>query len=189
MAGCGILKKEVRYLNHKNGWDLDFSFLDSALHCDFGQLADSLNTCLRKHRDREVIVLYGTCHPLMEHMLQDAGTFRTEGQNCVEQLLGKDLFTEELQKGAFFLMEDWARRWDYITSKSFPDCKLGVIREIFQTDRKYFLALRTPCSGDFTALAEQVAAEMDVPLKWMDVNLDHLTKVLQQAIDRKRSSK
>ena len=187
LAGCGILEKEVRFLNEKNHWDLDLLFVDSALHCDFCKLANCLKRTVSNNSERDLIIFYGACHPLMDSMLDNAGTFRTEGQNCVEMLLGKELFTEELLKGAFFLMEDWANRWEYITSKSFPNWKVEVVREIFQTDRKYFLALRTPCSEDFSKKAEETAAAMQVPLRWLDVSLDHLEQVLQQAVDRKRS--
>jgi len=186
LAGCGILKKEVAFLNKKNGWGLDLHFVDSALHCDFCKLANCLKSTIKKNRDRNLVIFYGACHPLMDQMLRDGGTFRTEGQNCVEMLLGKELFTDELIKGAFFLMEDWANRWEYISSEAFKNCRMEVMREIFQTDRSYFLALRTPCSDDFSAKAEEVARSMEVPLRWMDVSLDHLEQVLQQAIDRKK---
>jgi hypothetical protein len=189
LAGCGILQKEVRFLNEKNGWGLDFAFLDSSLHCSLCKLADSLNGCLKVHKDRDLIVLYGACHPLMDQILHSAGTFRTEGQNCVEQLLGHDLFTKELVKGAFFLMEDWALRWDYIMKRSFPSCRPEILREIFHADRTRFLALRTPVSDDFTVQAEEVAAKMDLPLEWMDVSLDHLEQVLLDAINRKKQDR
>jgi len=186
LAGCGILEKEIRFLNKKNGWDLDLLFVDSALHCEFCKLAGCFEQTVSKNKDRDLIIFYGACHPLMESMLDKAGTFRTEGQNCVEMLLGKDLFTEELLKGAFFLMEDWANRWEYILSKSFSNCRPEVMREIFQNDRNYFLALRTPCSDDFTLNAEAAAKFMQVPLRWLDTSLDLLEIVLEQAIERKR---
>jgi hypothetical protein len=184
LVGCGILKKEVRWLIEKNHWPVDTAFLDSALHIDFDKLLKKLTSTLSRHRERKVIVFYGTCHPLMEKALEKAGTFRTHGQNCVEILLGHALFTEELSKGAFFLFEDWARRWEHLTTKTFGD-NLTVAREIFQGDRKYMLCLRTPCSGDFTAKAEQAGAMMGLPVRWMDVPLDHLESVLQTAIARK----
>ncbi|MGD9248803.1 MAG: DUF1638 domain-containing protein [Desulfobacteraceae bacterium] len=184
MIGCGILKKEVRWLIEKNHWPVDTAFLDSALHIDFDKLLKKLTSALARHRGQKVIVFYGTCHPLMEKTLEKAATFRTHGQNCVEILLGHELFTEELSKGAFFLFEDWARRWEHITTKTFGS-NLAVAREIFQEDRRYMLCLRTPCSGDFTAEAEQAGAMMGLPVRWMDLSLDHLESVLQAAITRK----
>lgn len=186
LLGCGILKKEVDFLIQKNGWPLETLFLDSALHVDFDRLAKGLTSALAKHREEDVIVLYGTCHPLMERMLAEAHTFRTRGQNCVEMLLGHDLFTEELSNGAYFLLEDWARRWEHIQIKTFNTKNLDLIRDIFQGDRKCLLGLRTPCSGDFTAEAEAAGRMVGLPLRWLDVPLDHLESVLLEAIERKQ---
>lgn len=184
LTGCGILHKEIRWLIEKNSWPLDTVFLDSALHINFEKLSDQLTKAFAKHQDREIVVFYGTCHPLMEGILQKGKTFRTKGQNCVDILLGNDLFNKELLNGAFFLLEDWARRWQYITQKTFGT-NIDLIREIFQGDRKYLLCLKTPCSGDFSAKAEAAGALVGVPIRWMEVGLDHLESVLQDMITRK----
>ena len=186
LIGCGILRSEVRLLIGRNNWPLRTLILDSALHVDFDRLADSLTAALARHRREKVIVFYGTCHPLMERMLTEAGTFRTEGQNCVEMLLGHEMFHAELTNGAYFLLEDWARRWEQILTCTFNTKNLEVIRDIFQGDRKYLLGLRTPCSGNFTAEAEEASRMVGLPLRWLDVGLDHLESVLREAVTRKR---
>jgi hypothetical protein len=186
LAGCGILKREVDFLIQKNGWPVETLFLDSSLHIDFDSLAKALTSLLARHRGENTIVLYGTCHPLMERMLAEAHTFRTGGQNCVEMLLGHELFTEELANGAYFLLEDWARRWEYIQTKTFNTKNLDLIRDIFQGDRKSLLCLRTPCSGDFTAESEEVSRMVGLPIRRLDVSLDHLEAILLEAIERKQ---
>lgn len=183
--GCGILKREIRHLIAANNWPLDTFFFDSALHCDFKELEDCLRRALTGFRGRKTIVFYGTCHPRMDALLEDAHTFRTVGQNCVEILLGKARFTEELAQGAFFLMEDWARRWERITFKAFGTRNVAVIRDIYQGDRKYMLALRTPCSSDFTDQAEAAARMVGLPIRWMDTTLEHLHEVLAAALARR----
>ncbi|MBA4384629.1 MAG: hypothetical protein C0410_07825 [Anaerolinea sp.] len=184
LVGCGILRKEVKLLIAKNRWPVDTIFFDSALHIDFGKLSTCLTSDLKIFRDREVIVFYGCCHPLMDTILDDAKTFRTTGQNCVDMLLGNELFTEELTSGAFFLLEEWAQRWDHIIAETFGDSP-KVTREIFQMDRKYLLGIRTPCSSDFKDEAEDAARKVGLPLRWVDVSLDHLESVLQATIARK----
>jgi len=185
LMGCGILKHEVRYLIDKNQWSVDTQFFDSALHCEFDKLAHCLTTGLAKQAGREIVVFYGTCHPLMDRMLDEAHTFRTEGQNCVDMLLGNELFTRELLAGAFFLMEEWAQRWEYVVIKSFGTTNWEVIREMFAGDRTYLLCLRTPCSGDFSKEAEEAGRLVGLPLRWLDVGLEHLEAVLEAAITRK----
>jgi hypothetical protein len=184
LVGCGILQKEILLLNEENNWHLETHFLDSALHIDFNRLALALQSTLELHAGRDTLVFYGSCHPLMEPMLAAAGTRRTPGQNCVEMLLGRELFTRELQQGAFFLLEEWAQHWVRIVTATFGT-KWEVIREIFQGDRTYLLAVTTPCSGDFRAEAEEAGRLVDLPVRWLDVPLDHLAAVLQETIDLK----
>lgn len=184
LLGCGILAREVRYLIEKNGWALDTDFLDASLHVDFAALESALQGGLARHVGRDMVVFYGSCHPRMEQMLQAAHTVRTPGQNCVEMLLGRERFMQELTQGAFFLLEDWALRWDAAISKTFGD-KPEVVREIFQLSNRYLLCLRTPCSGDFEQAAIEVGAKVGLPLRWLDVGLDHLEVVLRQVLERK----
>ena len=186
LLGCGILKKEVNFLIARNNWPLKTLFLDSALHVDFDRLAGALTHALARHRNEETIVFYGACHPLMDRMLADARTFSVRGQNCCEMLLGPEAFNEELANGAYFLLEEWARRWEHIQTRAFNTTKTEIIREIFQGDRNCLLGLRTPCSADFTAEAEAAASMVGLPLRWRDVSLDHLESVLLEAITRKQ---
>lgn len=181
LISCGILKKEIAFLIRKNNWPVEPRFLDSSLHIDFEKLSKGLNNALNKYKDRETIVFYGACHPLMERILDDSNAIRSKGQNCAEMLLGKTLFNEKLSRGAYFLLEDWARRWDEIIGKTFGS-NPGVIKDIFRGDRSLILALRTPCSGNFEAQARHAGQTVGLPVRWMDVSLDHLESVLNQTI-------
>ena len=184
LLGCGILHKEVGFLIEKNGWRLDTDFLDSSLHVNFEKLAHALQSGLIRNRGRDIVVFYGCCHPRIEKILETAQTHRTAGQNCVEMLLGREKFMQELTDGAFFLLEDWALHWDDAIGKTFGN-KPEVVREIFQLSSKSLLGLRTPCSGDFEQAALEVAEKVGLPLRWMDVKLDHLEAVLREAIERR----
>ena len=182
LLGCGVLRREIRFLIEKNAWPLDTYFLDSALHSDLDKLSASLTAALEEHRGRDVIVFYGCCHPLMEQMLAQEHAIRTEGQNCADMLLGNARFSDELANGAFFLLEEWARRWRFIVTKTFGTANVEIIREIFREDRKYLLCVRTPCSGDFTAEAERAGEFVGLPIRWTDATLDNLEAVLQRSI-------
>lgn len=185
LVGCGILHSEVDLLIEKNRWPVDTLFLDSALHVDFGRLGQGLAGALARHREARTIVFYGTCHPLMDQMLAEAHTIRTRGQNCCDMLLGRARFDAALADGAYFLLEDWALRWEEIVIKTFNTSRLEIIRDIFRNDRTHLLALRTPCSGDFSAAAEAAGRMVDLPVRWLDVGLDHLETVLSEAITQK----
>ena len=184
LVGCGILKKEVNYLIQKNNWAIHTDFLPASLHINLKQLADALQQGLARHQNEPTIVFYGACHPRMDIMLNEAHTQRTQGQNCVAMLLGLEEFNRELAKGAFFLLDDWAQRWDDVIFKTFGT-NIELIRDIFHEQHRYFLALRTPFSSDFTQEATHISEMLALPVKWLDVNLDYLESVLQATIQSK----
>jgi len=184
LVGCGILRKEVSFLIAKNNWPLTTDFLPASLHIDFKRLACALHKGLSRHAHEQTVVFYGACHPQMDTMLDEAGTLRTWGQNCVEMLLGPEEFNRELAKGAYFLLDDWVRNWDEAIAKTFGS-NIDVIRDIFHDQHRYLLCLRTPQSNDFSREAEHISAMLDLPVQWRDVGLDHLENVLQTAISRK----
>ncbi len=188
LVGCGILKKEVEYLIARKGWNLETHFLDSALHNYFDRLYSQLDSALGEEEKsgHRAIVFYGACHPRIDDILNRHHTLRTQGQNCIVMLLGYERFMEELEKGAYFLLEDWANTWQPMITQAFGT-NLAVVREIFHSSHKYMVALRTPCSGDFTAAAEAAARFVDLPLIWMDTDLSHLESVLAEAVARREA--
>ncbi|HIJ94309.1 MAG TPA: DUF1638 domain-containing protein [Desulfuromonadales bacterium] len=177
LIACGILKKEVERVFKDQHWSCDRHFLTSSYHFDSEKLQHSLNKIIAGNPDKNVVLLYGSCHPAIDSM---PDVRRVPCQNCVEMLLGKQLFNDELSRGAYFLLEEWAVAWDDILEKTFGNRQ--VAREIFQGDRSCLLALRTPCSGDFSAQAEAAAASVGLPLRWLDVSLDHLAHVLKEQL-------
>jgi hypothetical protein len=188
MVGCGILHKEVDFLIQKNQWAIETQFLQSALHNYFGKLGTELNAALDAHEKagRDTLVFYGACHPLMRKFLDNHHTLRTSGQNCIVMLLGYEHFITELKEGAYFLLEDWALNWEPMITECFGK-NITVIREIFHSAHKKMIAIRTPCSNDFTDAAEAAAQFLDLPLEWLDVSLDHLEQTLTDAIARKQN--
>jgi hypothetical protein len=186
MVGCGILHKEVDFLIRRNGWHVETRFLDSALHNYLDKLSNQLSAALEadEREGRESVVFYGSCHPRMEGILERHHTLRTQGQNCIVMLLGYERFMVDLSRGAYFLLEDWALTWEPMITDCFGH-NPAVIREIFHSSHKMMIAIRTPCSGDFTQAAEAAARFVDLPLEWLDVDLAHLESVLAEAISRK----
>lgn len=188
LLGCGVLRKEIQFLLERRRWPVDALYLDSALHIDLAELARALTASLAEQAGRNVVVFYGCCHPRIDQMVAEAGAVRVPGQNCVEMLLGSERFLEELSRGAFFLLEDWAYRWEQTLARTFGACQ-QVIRDIFQGDRKHLLGVRTPCSGDFRAEAEAAGRKVGLPLRWMDASLDHLQQRLETAMARRTCEK
>jgi hypothetical protein len=188
-VGCGILRKEVEFLIAKNGWNVEPHFLHSALHNYFDRLYGELDRALDRTEaaGRDSVVFYGSCHPRLDALLDRHRTVRTQGQNCIVMLLGYERFMEDLGRGAYFLLEDWALTWEPMLTEVFGK-NLAVLREIFHSGHTFLEAIRTPCSGDFTAEAEAAARFVDLPLVWTDADLGHLEAVLAEAIAQKREA-
>ena len=156
------------------------------MHNYFNRLSTELNEALNEEdlEGKNTVVFYGSCHPLMEKYLEEHHTCRTQGQNCVVMLLGYERFMQELSEGAYFLLEDWALTWEPMITECFGS-NTKVIREIFHSSHKYMMAIRTPCSIDFTKEAEKAAQFVDLPLKWIDIDLAELESVMADVIQRK----
>lgn len=183
LVGCGILHKEIDYLIRKNGWNVHTHWLASKLHNYFNRLWNELDGALKDEQatGHQTVVFYGACHPRIDDLLSGHHTVRTQGQNCIVILLGYQRFMAELEKGTYFLLEDWANSWQPMITEFFGN-NLEIVREIFHDGHKKIIAIRTPCSDDFTVAAEAAARFVDLPLEWMDVTLDHLESVLAEAI-------
>lgn len=181
LIACGILAKEIMYLVKKNNWPVKVRFLDSSLHVDLEKLSSSLESALSAESQRQQILVFGTCHPRIGEITADAGASRVPGQNCVELLLGHERFISELEKGAFFLFEDWANRWEAISLNYFQDWEL--MKEIFREGHKYILCLNTPCSNNFETKANELSQRIGLPLIWEDFTLDILEKKLETVIN------
>lgn len=186
IIGCGILQKEIRFLVEKNGWHLSMTFLPSGLHVDFDKLQHTLEKSLQLHAGEHVVVFYGACHPRMDQILDAAAVIRTPGQNCVDIYLGHEMFCRELEQGAFFLFEDWALHWKEIVGAVMPGDP-EIMRSIFRSAHKYLLAIRTPCSGDFSAAAREVSDMTSLELRWIDAGFEHLEANLAATLDRAKA--
>ena len=185
LLGCGIFHKEIQWLIQKNNWSLRTDFIDSALHNNLKLLSQKLTEELHEHQEDNTIVFYGCCHPNMDKIVEKADTIRTNAQSCMQMLLGEEEFMRQLENGAYFLLEESVLNWDTVIRQTFGD-KEEVIRDIFQGDRKYVLAVKTPCSSDFEKEAKRIAAKVGLPLQWIDVSLECLQSAIEEVIERKQ---
>ncbi|MBI9105074.1 MAG: DUF1638 domain-containing protein [Spirochaetales bacterium] len=186
LVGCGILAEEIRFLIKKNSWNVDPHFLHSSLHVDFKKLEVALTSSFEKLGEGPKTVVYGACHPLMDRIVEDGNAHRSKGQNCVELLLGREIFDDYLFQGAFFLLEDWAEKWEEVMAKAFGS-NPEIIREILGNEHKFLLCIRTPCSKDFTRHAERISLYANLPLRWHDADLSHLELILENMIKESRN--
>lgn len=110
---CSTFEKELTALQTDGDLDLQFQFVDSALHMD----PERLNQRLEEITDQEeadgnrVVLAYGDCHAHMIDLENRPNVTRTKGISCYEIVLGGDTFRKYRDEGAFFLMPEWTSRW------------------------------------------------------------------------------
>jgi hypothetical protein len=181
LVGCGILRAEIEAIVARNRWPLDTKLLGAALHEDPPALARALEAALGRAQGPRLLVGYGACSPGFDALVARHGAIRLAGENCLAQLLGEARYHEAIADGAYFLLERWARDWPRAMPRAFGP-KLSVLREILHVDRRYLLAVETPCSGDFRAAAEQAARDADLPLRWTHAALEPLERAIRAAM-------
>lgn len=185
LIGCGVLKTEIDYIINKNKWPVKTFFLESSLHINFDKLEKELLNAIKQNRKENIIVFYGACHPLIDKYLKEENTLRTQGQNCIEILLGKERYFSELEKGAFFLLNDWLKNWKDVMGDVFNSNE--IIKEIFKSERKYILAIDTKCSMINKKEAAAFAEISGLPINWTQSDLYHLELTLLNLILNKEN--
>jgi hypothetical protein len=181
LIGCGILEPELRQLARERGVWLELELLGASLHLDLDRLEREFGAQLKRTAGRATAAFFGACHPRLDAWLGARGTRRTRGTNCVEMLLGSERYRDELEGGAYFLLEPFARGWAAALRHTFGD-RPELAREVFQGAHTHLLAVQTPCSGDFRAEAEAASRSVGLPLRWLSVGLDHLEGVVREAL-------
>lgn len=184
LLACGVFHREIRWLIQQRRWPVEAVFLDSSLHVDLVRLEKELTAALCGCAGDDLAVFYGACHPRIDRILGGAAAFRTPVENCVEALLGREAYLRELESGAFFLVEDWAKRARAVILGTFGGSE-AVAREVFQAECRYLLCIRTPCSLEFSAEAEETGRLLGLPLRWMEASLARLESILGQTIARR----
>ncbi|MBF0185185.1 MAG: DUF1638 domain-containing protein [Magnetococcales bacterium] len=183
LIGCAILAREINYLIEKNRWPVAAEYLASELHNRPRHLEGVLRRQLvtQELLGKECLVVYGSCHPRMQQLLDDHQAIRTPSQNCISMLLGQERFMQELEQGSYFLLEEWSQQWQTLFAQLFGH-RQSVVQEIFRCCHQRMVALHTPCSDDFMATAREAADYVGLPLLRMDSTLDHLELLLAHTL-------
>jgi hypothetical protein len=113
-----VLQAEVEWLAKTNWPEVDLRFLDSMLHMSPDKLSEHLNSLVQGElrQGHNIILVYGDCCLGMAAMEQLPGVVRVRGSNCCAQLLGSAEYRRLSHGGSFFLLPEWARRWQRVFS-------------------------------------------------------------------------
>lgn len=183
LLGCGVLEKEIRHLVEKNRWPARIAFLPPSLHSDLEALERQLVAALDRYAAEPVLLYYGHCHPLMDDLADRPNVVRIARENCIASLIGDDPYFDALGEGDYFLLEEWARGWKETMADTFGDHP-EAIRALFAESHKRVVALTTPVSADYRALAEEAARDVGLPLVWREADLIRLEEALAEGVAR-----
>jgi len=114
LIGCGIFKREFGLLPDRLKDAFEPVFLDSMLHMVPGQLDSVLGSILDFNPERRSVMAFGDCCPHMEELSARPRSARTAGDNCCEIYLGTERYRTFRKERTFFLMPEWAARWEGI---------------------------------------------------------------------------
>ncbi len=125
---CTVFRTALEMLREQGEFDLPVRYLDSLLHMRPKELARRLETRIERERDRgkQILLLYGDCDPYMIDRVRKLGVCRPEGANCFELLLGRNRFRKLRRERAFFVLPDWAHRWQEVVRAGIGDQRESV---------------------------------------------------------------
>jgi len=179
---CSIFRREIKLLQEQKQLEIPFRYLGSMLHLDPEELDERLQAVTSEdhHDGKDIILVYGDCCPYMYTIKKQDHVKKIPGKNCIEILLGNDLYTNLIREGAFFLMPEWAKRWREIFQDEF---------KLYGEDARSFMTeLHTKLiyvDTGLTPIPENLLIEISeysgLPTEIMPVSLEKLLTSIQNA--------
>jgi hypothetical protein len=184
---CGIFREELESLRNSGALEMDVSYLDSLLHLRPERLRESLDDAIADSPDdgAPLVILYGDCHPYMD-ALDNPASARAEGFNCAQILLGDIRYRELRRAGYFFLIHEWAERWEDIFKKELglDDANAATLMAQSHSGLAYIDTGILPVPAE---LLERISAFTSLPYMVEPAGTAHLLAALLQAEKKARS--
>lgn len=185
---CSVLKAEIEALRERGLFDLPTHFLVSNLHMEPEKLHERMVSLLEDlGRGRQVLLIYGDCHPYMKDLAGNPGVTCVKGQNCGEILLGRERYRQLLKEGAFFLFPEWTLRWREIFHQIKDIGKESTVAVMRERQSKLVYLDTGVCPVPVEELMA-CSEYFGLPYEVLEVSLDHLHSVINAAIGKGKSS-
>ncbi len=183
--GCSIFKLELEALKASGKLDFPLYFRDSGLHMEPSKLESHLTPLLEGElgEGKSVILAYGDCHAHMADLGGRPCVARTAGINCCEILLGRDIYRKGRREGAFFILPEWAIRWQEVfkTLLGFDrDSMEGMMQDMHSKLVYLDTGLVPIPAGDLDEFSEWCG----LPWETMKVSLEPLLESIRAAAAR-----
>jgi hypothetical protein len=182
LIACAIFASEFGRLQASLRDRFDVRFLDSMLHMVPEELDCRIGEALAG-TDRPAVLLYGDCSPHMREFARSPDRSRTAGCNCIEILLGSERYRDLRRNGAFFLMPEWAQRWEEVFKQHLGLGDPALARDFMRDSARELVYLDTgsgPLPGE---LLEEISLFLGLPVRVERTGLDGLETALRTAVD------
>jgi hypothetical protein len=179
ILACSIFRKKLEAMEQAGQLPIAVAYLPSLLHMEPTRLEQEV----RQHIDslqqkkRQVVLLFGDCHPSMLDMQKLPGVCRVEGLNCVEIMLGKAKRRELLREGAFILFHEWAVHWKNVF-KELLGLQPREVAEVMQESHKKLVYLDTGLAPIPHRHLQECSDFFQLPLEILPVTLSSFQELM-----------
>lgn len=188
IISCGMIMKEVQFILNEIGLKDEVAFLDHGVH-NFDRLKTNLTEQINKKKEKNnsptIVIIGQNCHPEMTSILDQHSVIGLNAANCFEALLGSEKAQLDKEANSFYMTSGWFEHWEEIFKYSGwteVDARLNM----GFGDRVLLLD-----TGLVEITDEKILKLFDiiqVPIEIKKVNLEHLKKLIIEAIDRVKGS-
>lgn len=182
---CSVLKPELTALAEWGLIDFPVRYIDSAYHMRPEALHDHLQEVIQQERQSgyRILVIYGDCSAHMGAVTSGDDIVRVTGVNCGELLLGKQRYKTLVKDGAFFLLPEWAERWDELLMR-FPGMDTELTRHMMRDSNSSLVYVDTGVRPIPHTALHDCSTFFDLPYSVEKVTLDHLLEVIRNGLER-----
>ncbi len=181
---CSIFKSELEALRRAGKFNLKTRYLTSMLHMRPGELHQKLETAINQERakGKEIILLYGDCHPYMLEQSALPGVHHPRKINCPAIVLKPEIYRALRKEGAFFLMPEWTVRWQKVFEDELGLSDKTIAREFMQEAHTKLVYLDTGQMPIPTAHLQAFAAYCGLPWEILPVSPDRLAAIIDNLL-------
>ncbi len=181
---CSVLRREIETFLSLYYPLAEQVFLDSMLHMRPEMLRKAIDEAIAVRPDRHCLLVYGDCHSYMKETGQRPHCARTDGINCGDLLLGRDLYLTYRNGKAFLFLPEWTERWREIFQKELGFSDPALAREFMQESRRRLVYVDTGLIPVPDKTLREISDFFGMPMEIVPISLENLRRALQSAVQR-----
>ncbi len=186
---CAVYKDEILVLKKRYWPNLTIHFLTSMLHMKPNLLGSQLSDLLKEEDvlEHKTLLIYGDCCMQMTDFTKSPDVVRIRGHNCIHQVLGNKEYKRLSHEGAFFLLPEWASRWNHIF-KNELGLNAANAKDLMGEMHSKLIYIDTGIRPVPIEDLKDCSQYCGLPWEVLQVSLEPLRKCIQDALDKLHKS-